>query len=124
MSIGTSKMTVDYLNEDTAKGLLKEYSEKLAMHYERAQKVLLQLQQRKSGLRVSDWLQGSDAQFLDLWKSLRPPAVKLAQYASGTIEHARIDQATELELRLRLAEFEHYLLNLDSMAEKIKELTK
>jgi len=57
--------------------------------------------------------------FGDSWKydesiaeetfSLRPAVRKLAQYASGLIESARIPQLDKIELQLRLAELEFAL---------------
>ena len=40
------------------------------------------------------------------WKHLKPPIVKLAQHASQQLEHGGLDDVTQLELMLRLAEFE------------------
>ena len=43
-------------------------------------------------------------------KKLLPPATKLAQIVSQRIEHCGLDDLDEIELRLRLAEFEAVLL--------------
>ena len=42
-------------------------------------------------------------------RPLRPAVTKLAQYASGLIESARIPQLDKIELQLRLAELESAL---------------
>jgi len=42
-------------------------------------------------------------------RNLRPAVTKLAQYASGLIENARIPQLDKIELQLRLAELESAL---------------
>ena len=43
------------------------------------------------------------------FRPLRPAVTKLAQYASGLIESARIPQLDKIELQLRLAELESAL---------------
>jgi hypothetical protein len=125
MSAGMSKKTPD-LDEDQANELMKEYTAKLVALRERADDLLQQWQDPKKMplmplAKPSVKLVDNGIQLLDLWKTMRPAALLLAQYVSQTIEHAKVDQITELELRLRLPEFEHNLRFLD---EKIRAISK
>ena len=121
MSTGASKKLPD-LNEDAAKELLKEYTEKLLDLRERARKLAQALEQARkplAGLAVRKIDGTIEDGLFDLWKMLKPPAKRLAQYVSQTIEHGRIDPLTDIELRLRLAEYEHQFLTTDTLITKL-----
>lgn len=44
-----------------------------------------------------------------LLRAIKEPAFMLARHVSQMVEHGRMDELTRIELRLRLAEFEHAL---------------
>jgi len=111
------------LHEQPTNELLKEYTEKLAALSEKAELLVKATEgQPKQPVSKPSWiLEERTMQFVDLWKNLRPPARKLAQYVSSTIEHTRIDQLTQIELRLRLAEFENHMRFLEHMTESLEK---
>ena len=116
MSAQASKKLPD-LVEDQVNDLLREYTTKLVTLRERADALAQELAAHKPGGlggAKPKWNQiDSSIQLLDLWKMMRPAALRLARYVSQTIEHGRIDEVTDLELRLRLPEYEHHLRFLD-----------
>ena len=121
MSLQATKKLSD-LDETQTIALLREYTAKLIALHERVDQLSYGQVEQKIGAAKLKLKDIDDCiAFLDLWKTMRPAARKLAQYVSQTIEHGRIDEITDLELRLRLPEYEHYFRFLD---EKVKALSK
>jgi hypothetical protein len=94
---------------ETAVALMKEYTEKLR-----------QISASAHGLRGA-WEthrrsdQGGDVRaahdsLSSLYRKLSSPAGDLARAVSQMIEHGDLEDLSRLELRLRLAEFEHALM--------------
>jgi hypothetical protein len=121
MSTQVSKKLPD-LDEAQTIQLIKEYTAKLLTLHERADRLWLEREvQQQPFAKKAQWKDVDNCiTFLDLWKNMRPAARRLAQYVSQTIEHGRIDEITDLELRLRLPEYEHHYRFLE---DKVKALS-
>jgi hypothetical protein len=92
--------------------LLKEYTEKLDHLLRRGQRLCVSpkdgsekgVRDRDRERRHAEW------QFLQQAANrLARPMRDLARHVSQMVEHGSLDDATRLELQLRLAEFEHAL---------------
>lgn len=95
--------------------LLKEYLDKLRSIAEQAQQLRDLVATERLGAEKKRLVQLKYDLLTQLAQRLRPPATHLAQQVSQRIEHGNLDEVDRVELRLRLAEFEHALLSVQSI---------
>lgn len=101
--------------------LLKEYTEKLHDIIQQAQRLRRQAQRlrelppRSQSPAEKNRLAVEFNVLQQLLNRLRPPMTRLAQHVSPMVEHGKMDEVARLELRLRLAEFEHILASTNQL---------
>jgi hypothetical protein len=99
------------LRAEAVAELMKEYDQKLRNFLgrfrtiESERKQLCVKKDRESADRIAELVQERE-EIIDSVHRLLFPAEELARHASAIAEHARVDRVTQLELRLRAAEFE------------------
>jgi hypothetical protein len=95
--------------------LLKEYTEKLKRISEQAQQLI---KNKPRGLFAGGMPPESRAEhesLKDLLQMLSPPAKQLAEHVSQQIEFGSLDLLENIELKMRLVEFENALLSAQKM---------
>jgi hypothetical protein len=93
--------------------LLKEYAQKLNSLRDKVQAIQdLYLRETKQRQQI---LKAEYRHWEGLFRRLRPPATNLAQQVSQRIEHGRQADLNSVEMKLRLAEFEHALLGNEEL---------
>jgi hypothetical protein len=123
MSTADAPETVESLQDDAERAikLLKEYTEKLDSINKRVRHIWM-LSDDKYGedAEKARVLRARHQELLDYVTRLRPAATALIQRSSGLAQHARMDEMTRLELRLRLAEFEAALGSASTTAQQFR----
>ena len=93
-----------------ASQLLSEYREKLTAICTEVKNLRKEMEEHKANQNTySQEINGQ----IQLLHKLRSPARALAQHISQKIEHGKLDELAKLELRLRLAEFEHAIITAE-----------
>lgn len=96
--------------------LLKEYREK----FESVSNQLFAIQEAGTDEKLDSdkrhILRFKHSSLAQLNNSIRPAATQLAREVSQRIEHGDLDELDRVELRLRLAEFEHSLQSLQQVS--------
>src|SRR5437870_9149466 len=111
MSTGAAKKSE--LNGEAARDILKEYTAKLRDVYAKAHKAVEQRKRQKQMQKVDDRV--DEDELVKFWKMFKPPVKRLGQFVSQMVEHSQMDPLTEIELSVRLSEYEYYFLATDAL---------
>lgn len=107
--------------------LLKEYAEKLATLTHQATEIAASSRRDNSHTAVKVLIPPPDNkiardELTRRWKYLKAPAEELARQASAVVEEGRVNSFEKVQLWLRLAEYEHYLLTAQEAVARLAAL--